>query len=180
MKDRLTWSPRLLVTTFLVTIATFSAPSFAQTPVFPVPPEETLEMPNGDVVEIYKATVSHVSGNRVTVRFPEGTRHTYEVPSDYRFNIGGRQVRARDLNRGDELSAYVTKHPTAGHELHYVQEEPSGGYTVVETVQPEAMADPAPATLPSTASPLPLVGLFGILGLGLGALGFGVRSRLRS
>lgn len=174
MKFTSKWSPRLLASAAIASLTVFSASTLAQTSIFPEPPEETIEMPNGDIVEIYTAEVRNVSGNRVSVRFPGGTYHTYAVSPDYRFNIDGRQVRARDLRRGDELSAYVTRHPTLGPQLVYVEEDASGSYNVVETVDPEPES-----TLPSTASPLPLFALFGALGLGLGTLGFGLRSRLR-
>jgi hypothetical protein len=147
----------------------------AQEAVFPVLPEETIALPDGRTVEVYKATVQHVSGNRVTVRFPSGERHTYDVAPDFRFNIGGREVRARDLQRGDELTANIVRHPTANHELVVVEEvEDTGGYQVVETVTPEPVAD----TLPTTASFMPLVGLLGALCATSGALGFGLRRRI--
>ncbi len=84
----------------LAALVTVSMTAGAQEPVFPVAPEDTITLADGRTVEVYKATVQHVSGNRLTVRFPGGERRTYTVPAERRFNIGGREVRARDLQRG--------------------------------------------------------------------------------
>ena len=159
----------------LAALGTVSMTAGAQEPVFPVAPEETITLADGRTVEVYKATVQHVSGNRLTVRFPGGERHTYTVPAERRFNIGGREVRARDLQRGDELTAYVTKTATADHELVVIEEvEETGGYEIVQSVTPEPVTD----TLPATASVMPLIGLLGALCAGLGALGFALRRHL--
>lgn len=167
---------RLVTALAVVAAASFAATAGAQEPVFPGTPSETIDLPDGRVVEVYTATVQNVSGNRLTVRFPGGERHTYTVPPDFRVNIGGRQVRARDLNRGDTLTAYVTRHATADHELVIIEEVADDQYEVVQSVTPEPVAD----TLPSTASPMPLVGLLGGLGVALGLLGFGLRRRAQA
>jgi hypothetical protein len=109
------------------------------------------------------------------VRYGNGERYTYDVPTDYRFDVDGRKVRTRDLGRGTELTAYVTVHEAAHHELVSIDES-AGSATVVSSVTPEPVADTE--TLPSTAGPMPLVGLFGVLSLGLGFLVFAVRRRL--
>ncbi len=159
----------------MAALATVSMTAGAQEPVFPVAPEETITLADGRTVEVYKATVQHVSGNRLTVSFPDGERHTYTVPAERRFSIDGREVRARDLRRGDELTAYVTKTATADHELVVIEEvEESGGYEIVQAVAPEPVTD----TLPATASVMPLIGLLGALSAGLGALGYALRRNL--
>lgn len=176
MKTALSRCLYVLSAVGIASLAAHAVPAAAQETVFPVAPEEVIDLPDGSTVEVYKGTVQHVSGNRLTVRFPGGAHHTYTVPPDYRFNIGGREVRARDLNRGDELTAYVTKHPTADHELVIIEEIEEDVYEVVESVTPEPVAD----SLPSTASPMPLVGLAGLLSAGIGLLGLlGLRLRRR-
>lgn len=154
-----------------------SASAFAQgvsqdTP-FPAVPDETIKLGDDREIHVYKATVISARGNRLTVRFDHGERFTYDVPPEYRFEIDGRKVRTRDLNRGDELTAYVTVSQTADHQLVQV-EESAGTTSIVATTMPEPVAD----MLPSTASPIPLIGLLGALSLGLGGLGFAVRRRL--
>ncbi len=141
----------------------------------PAVADEVIDLGNGRSIHVYKATVQSARGNRLTVRFDDGERFTYDVPPDFRFDIDGRKVRTRDLNRGDRINAYVTMHETAPHEIHHV-ERSGGSVTVISSDTPEPVADRD--MLPSTASPLPLIGLLGALSLGLGGLGFAVRRRL--
>jgi hypothetical protein len=145
--------------------------------VFPEEPDRVIALDDGREIHEYKATVVSVRGNRLTVRYGNGERYTYDVPTDYRFDVDGRKVRTRDLGRGTELTAYVTVHEDAHHELVSIDES-SGTAAVVSTVTPEPVADTETQTLPSTAGPMPLVGLFGVLSLGLGFLVFAVRRRL--
>lgn len=141
--------------------------------VFPEPPEETIELGDGRTLYKYTATVVRARGNSLTVRYPHGTTYTYEVNDDFRVDIGGRKLRVRELNRGDELTAYVTAHDAtdADHEIVYYEPTTS---SVVSTYTPAPIAE----TLPTTASPLPLIGLLGALGVSLGGLGLALRRRL--
>lgn len=143
--------------------------------VFPTEPDRVIALDDGREIHVYKATVVSARGNRLTVRYSHGERYTYDVPADYRFDIDGRKVRTRDLSRGDELSAYVTVHEEAHHEIHYINES-AGATEVVSSITPEPVADAD--ELPSTAGPMPLVGLLGVLSLGLGFLVMGIRRRL--
>lgn len=160
----------------LVFAAVLAAPVSAQVqaPVFPDVPFETLTKEDGTIVEVYSAVVQNVRGNRVTVRFPNGKRHTYTPPRDFRFDVDGRMLRVQDLVRGQTLRAYLTFHPVAGHSLVHVDNAQSDAPTYVAMVEPEPMTD----ELPTTASNLPLTGLLGGLLLALGAIGFGIRRRL--
>ena len=158
----------------LVGLTLVSGVAMAQTGsnvVFPAEPDRTITLENGREVHVYNATVLNARGNRLTVRFDNGERFSYTVPADYRFNIDGRMVRTRDLRRGDSLTAYVTVHQTAHHEIHHIDE--SGPTPVVVA---SAVAEPADM-LPATASPLPLIGLLGALFAGLGGLGLAIRRR---
>ena len=145
----------------------------SQQDYFPFEPDRTIELGDDREINVYSATVVSARGNRLTVRYENGERYTYDVPTDYRFEIDGRKVRTRDLRRGDVLTAYVTVHNEAHHALHNIDES-GGSVTVLNTVTPEPMAD----MLPATASPMPLIGLLGAISLGLGGLGFAMRRRL--
>mgnify|MGYP001813601551 FL=1 len=141
--------------------------------VFPGKPDRVVDLGEGREIHVYDATVLRAAGNRLTVRFTHGETYTYDVPSDFRFKIDGRNVRTRDLNRGDTVTAYVTVHETAHHAIHHVDES-GPAPVVISTATPEPVAD----MLPSTASPLPLIGLLGALFTALGGLGFAIRRRL--
>ena len=56
-----------------------------------------------------QAIVRSVRGNRVKLYMP-ATDHTFEVTaqSDGRVWVGNRKMRARDLNRGDEIGIYLS------------------------------------------------------------------------
>jgi hypothetical protein len=164
-----------LVSAALLTVLFASGSAMAQLNegdvVFPEPPDETINLGDGRTLYKYSATVVSARGNRLTVRYPHGTTYTYDVSPEFRVEIDGRKLRVRELQRGDTLTAYVTAHETADHEIVYY--EPTT-QSVVETDTPEPIAD----TLPTTASPLPLIGLLGALGVSLGGLGLALRRRL--
>ena len=56
-----------------------------------------------------QAVVRQVRGNRVRLYLP-ATDHTFEVTaeSDGRVWVGGRKMRVRDMNRGDEIGIYLS------------------------------------------------------------------------
>jgi hypothetical protein len=104
-------------------------------------------------------------GGRLTFRFKNndgsfGPTHSIRPSSDWRANIAGRSLRARDLTRGQEMSIYV---PSDRWEAHVDAPE-----AVVETftlIVITAAAEPEPMMLPSTAGNMPLFALFGGLAL---------------
>ena len=160
----------------LLGLSLASGAALAQMPqnlVFPAEPDRTIDLGNDREIHVYNATVLRASGNRLTVRYDHGERYTYNVPPSYRFEMDGRKVHTRDLNRGDKLTAYVTVHNTSHHAIHHI-EESGGSVSVLNTITPEPVAD----MLPATASPLPLIGLLGAISLGLGGLGLAIRRRL--
>lgn len=176
MKSSFVMSVTAAAALLLGTLGSSTASAQGSGLVFPTEPEEIITLPDDRRVEVYKATVERVRGNRLTVRFPHGERHTYEVPSDFRFKVDGRDVSVRQLRRGEELTAYVTLHEDDGHEIHHIPEPAAAAPVVRNTVRAQPMPDPV--ELPGTASPLPLIGLLGALSLGLGGLGFALRRRM--
>ena len=136
---------------------------------------------NGRMFAKTRIELTNVRGNRATWHFvmPDGrsgTRHTIEVPSDWRATIDGREYRMRELSRGQELNVYL---PPDRWEAHF--NAPTSTFTAYEPAPIVAADDddmgsstsssmPSTAMLPATAGPLPLFGLFGgiaLLGAGL-------------
>ncbi len=122
-----------------------------------------------------KVEVVRVRGNRMTFRpiHADGTRgdsRSIELPSDWRANIGGRQYRASDLMRGQELNVYL---PEDRFALAVADETSEGlGDETIVAIEEEVVE------MPTTASPLFLVGLAGGAFLALGGLLSGIRRRL--
>ncbi len=102
--------------------------------------------------------------NKLTFRFKNadgtlGPTHSINPAPEWRANIAGRNYRARDLGRGQELSIYL---PPDRWEAHVAAPE-----MVVETFNFIVItaAEPEPMMLPSTASNMPLFALLGGLAL---------------
>lgn len=87
-----------------------------------------------------------------------GGSYTQNVGTSWRAKIGGREYRARELNRGQRLNVYLP-----GDRWAIIHEGDDG--PALEEIEVPAVAA---ATLPATASQWPLVGA---LGAGLLALG---------
>lgn len=64
---------------------------------------------NGNLYAMTAAVIRHAGGSSVTLYIP-ATDHTFSVTPDSsaRVVIGGRKVRVRDLNRGDEVHIYLS------------------------------------------------------------------------
>ena len=102
--------------------------------------------------------------NKLTFRFKTedgafGPTHSINPAPEWRANIAGRNYRARDLGRGQELSVYL---PPDRWEAHVAAPE-----MVVETFNfiVITQAEREPMMLPATASNMPLFALFGGLAL---------------
>jgi len=163
--------------------------AFAQTQVpadlnFPDTPSRTITAADGSELSVYEANVVRTRGSQLTVRYGDSREeYRYSVPADFRFNMDGRSVGVRDLGEGDKLNVYV-KHEDSGSMFYEYDESASGAAAMGASTA--AVAAPAPqeeapqqvAMLPSTASPLPLVGVLGALFVSLGGIGFAVRRRL--
>jgi hypothetical protein len=129
----------------------------------------------------FQARITRVRGNTVEAQFkhPDGTYGrtvSFEPPADARVRIEGRTYRYRDLTRDQPLDVYVPPQQWG----FAVQSEPEVDFADVEEVTIVPLADAQPAggsALPSTASPIPLLGLLGGLFIGLGAFVSAVRRR---
>jgi hypothetical protein len=147
----------------------------------PDTPDRVISTADGAELNVYAARVVRTRGSQLTVRFGDSSEeYRYSVPADFRFNIDGRRVGVRDLGEGDTLNVYVRQAP--GEEPMFYEVDESGAAPVVgaataATTAP--MEEPQQtAMLPSTASPLPLIGLLGAVFVSLGGLGFAIRRRM--
>ena len=135
-------------------------------------------------VRTVQGTVWHVNPpHTVILQFADGSHKEYKVPKDQKFMIEGQEKTVFDLRKGMNISATaITQAPeTVIAESRKVTGEmppppptpPAEGAILFEqapaptTPAPPAetaKAEPAaPAKLPATASPLPLMGLLGAL-----------------
>lgn len=152
---------------------------------FPETPARVITAADGSELNVYEANVVRTRGSQLTVRYGDSREeYRYSIPADFRFNMDGRRVGVRDLGEGDTLNVYVKHEPDSGSMFYEYDESASGAAAMGASTA--AVAAPAPqeepqqqmAMLPSTASPLPLIGLLGALFVSLGGLGFAVRRRL--
>jgi hypothetical protein len=136
---------------------------------------------NGEQYAKFTAEIDRVSGGRVDLKFllPDGSysrTFSFNPPSDARVRIQGRTYRYRDLNRGQQINIYVP--PNRWMFATHTQESADFEEPAVVAVSTVPVS-PAPtsssmSSLPSTASPLPLIGLLGgivtLMGAGLTVL----------
>ncbi len=116
--------------------------------------------------------VVRVRGNTMTFRpiHTDGTRgdsRSVTLDSSWRAEIGGRQYRASDLMRGQNLNVYLPEDRFA------LAVEDADGPDDADFVMIETATE-----MPTTASPLFLIGLAGGAFLALGGLLSGIRRRL--
>jgi hypothetical protein len=115
--------------------------------------------------------VVRVRGNRMTFRtlHTDGTKgdsRSVQLDNSWRAEIGGRQYRASDLMRGQQLNVYLPEDRFA-----MAIEDADGPDTADMVVIEEEVA------MPTTASPLFLIGLAGGAFMALGGLLSGLRRR---
>ena len=144
--------------------------------------------------------VWHVSApSSVILTLPDGTNKQFKVPKNQKFTIDGQEKTVFDLRKGMTVTATAVSQvpetivstdrsvtgqpaPVAAPDLPPAQ---SVGTLLVETAAPAtpapaaASGEAAPTRLPKTASPVPLVGLLGVLAV-LSALGLRARRKLLS
>jgi len=119
----------------------------------------------------------------VILTMENGKNQQFKIPKDQKFNIDGQMVDAWGLKKGMKVSA--TKVVEAPETVIAQQRKLTGTLPppppppadvpilVVEEVAAPAPTQVASATLPKTASPLPLIGFIGILSL---ASAFGLKA----
>jgi hypothetical protein len=148
--------------------------------------------------------VWHVAGNTVILTLPNNENRMYKVQESYRFMVDGQPATVHDLRKGMVVSAVkivespkteiasnttVIGHgppqPKPSEMPTEAQLRPAAVPAAAPTAAAAAEPAPAPAAtesnpataLPSTASPIPLIGLMGLL---FAAAAFGVRRVRRS
>ncbi len=128
---------------------------------------------NGAMFAKVSIEVIRVRGNRMTFRplHTDGTKgdsRSIQLDSSWRAEIGGRSYRASDLMRGQQLNVYIPEDRFA------LAVEDADGPDEADMV---AIEDEV-VEMPTTASPLFLIGLAGGAFLALGGLLSSVRRRL--
>ena len=127
---------------------------------------------NGKLYAKASIEVVRVRGNRMTFRTMhtdggKGDSRSVQLDNSWRAEIGGRQYRASDLSRGQQLNVYLPEDRFA------MVVEDDDGPDVVDLIIIEEVVE-----MPTTASPLFLFGLAGGAFLALGGLISRVRRRL--
>ena len=128
---------------------------------------------NGSLFAKVSIEVIRVRGNRMTFRplHTDGTKgdsRSIQLDSAWRAEIGGRSYRASDLMRGQQLNVYIPEDRFA------LAVEDADGPDEMDMVAIEEEV----VEMPTTASPLFLIGLAGGAFLALGGLLGRVRRRL--
>jgi hypothetical protein len=116
-------------------------------------------------------------GKRITVDFKDGGELTLTPPPETRLYVNDRHTRVADLQRGDELNFYIAEDRLAAQFADTQTPTAATRFVIIPIVLDETVeegdsegGERMAATLPSTASSLPMLGLCGFAMLGLGAL----------
>lgn len=131
-------------------------------------------------VQTVTGKVWHVIPPRfVILTLEDGTNHKFDLPNNHKVFVDGRLVDAWALKKGMKMSATrVIEAPgtvvaqqmkltgTAPAPIELAANEPVFFTMFVTTPARPTLAEAIPASLPETGSPLPLVGLLGVLALG--------------
>jgi hypothetical protein len=141
-------------------------------------------------VQSVTGKVWHVSPpNSVILTLEDGKNQKFKIPKNQKFNIDGQMVDAWGLKKGMKIAATrvvevpvteVAQSRTVTGEMPPPPPPPPADVPVLvveEVVVPVEVAQAAPAELPKTASPLPLIGLLGLLSL---ASSLGLRAARKS
>ena len=117
---------------------------------------------NGELYGLFRAVVRRAGSRSVTLYLPV-TDHTFRVEpeADARVLIGGRKVRPRELQRGDEIRIYLAARSFSTPDIEEVAFVTESDLIIEHPV----VAAPA---LPTTASPWPALGLASLALVGVG------------
>jgi hypothetical protein len=131
-------------------------------------------------VQSVTGTVWYISPpNSVILTLEDGKNQKFKIPKNQKFNVDGQMVDAWGLKKGMKVSATkvvevpiveVSQNRTVTGEMPPPPPPPPADVPILivmeeEVVVPVEVAQAAPAALPKTASPLPLIGLLGLLSL---------------
>ena len=103
-----------------------------------------------------------------------GETRQFSVPENVRISVNGREARLRDIRRGDNILVTFAK-----RSQNVIVEQirmPDSAVSLAKRRANPIVAQATPAVLPSTASFLPAVLLFGLVSLG----GAAIMRRLRA
>ena len=149
---------------------------------FPEAKNACLDMVNKDGQELahFKAEIMGVSGNQVRARFklPNGQysqTYAFTPQSGSRVNIAGQRYRFNELSRGQELDIYL---PPDRWEFDVPASDNFATAAPADVVRITTITVASAATLPHTASSVPLVGMLSVVLLALGTGFTLIRRRL--
>lgn len=145
---------------------TFTGPVLSQLPEAQNACKEMVTR-NGQQFAHFKAEIVGVSGSQVRARFelPNGQyskTYSFTPPSGSRVNINGQRYRFNELSRGQELDIYL---PPDRWEFEVPETDNFAAAPEVVRITTITVGS---ATLPKTASSVPLVGLLSVALLALG------------
>lgn len=128
---------------------------------------------NGKLFAKVGIEVIRVRGNRMTFRTmhndgSKGDSRSIVLDNSFRAEIGGREYRASDLMRGQELNVYMPEDRFA-----LIHEDADGPDEMDIVVIEEEVVE-----MPTTSSPLFMIGLLGGAFVALGGMLSGIRRRL--
>jgi hypothetical protein len=117
--------------------------------------------------------------NSVILTLEDGKNQQFKIPKNQKFNVDGQMVDAWGLKKGMKVSAtkvvevpviVVAQNRSVTGEMPPPPPTPPADVPILvvekeEVAVPVEVAQAAPAELPKTASPLPLIGLLGLLSL---------------
>jgi len=106
-------------------------------------------------------------GQQLVVNFKDGGEVTLSPPPETSLYLNGKKTPVSELERGSDLKFYIAEDRLAAQ---FPETETASARLVVIPIVVRGTSDQQLASLPSTAGPLPLVALGGLLSLGLGGL----------
>jgi hypothetical protein len=106
-------------------------------------------------------------GQQLVVNFKDGGEVTLSPPPETNLYVNGKKTPVSDLERGSDLKFYIAEDRLAAQ---FPETETQTARLVIIPIVVHEQPEERLASLPSTAGPLPLVALGGLLSLGLGGL----------
>jgi hypothetical protein len=106
-------------------------------------------------------------GQQLVVNFKDGGEVTLTPPPETSLYINGKRTPVADLERGSDLKFYIAEDRLAAQ---FPETETQSARLVVVPIVVREESQRVAEALPSTAGPLPLLALGGILTLGFGGL----------